>query len=66
MRTAKTFHSISEIQLDGSNPENRELLSTCKKRIHPGWYSVRYRGICLEPGSILSVKYNPKGEIQYK
>lgn len=33
------------------------------KRIHPGWYTVTYRGI-LDRSTICNARYNRKGEIK--
>ena len=35
------------------------------RRIHPGWYTVHYRGAVLDCNTICAARRNRKGEIRY-
>ena len=36
------------------------------RRIHPGWYSVHYRGAVLDCSTVCGASRNRKGEIRYE
>lgn len=36
------------------------------KRIHPGWYTVRYQGISLDPSTVRGARRNRRGQINPK
>ena len=55
---------MKTIQIEAHKMDNNELLySAGIKRIHPGWYSVRYNGVKLDTSTICSAKRNKGGEI---
>lgn len=46
------------------NNDNAEILRVFKKRLYPGWYTVSYRGVCLDKSTVCAVERNPNGEIK--
>jgi hypothetical protein len=57
---------MKTMQINALTHGNPELLRAAGiKRIHPGWYTVTYRGPKLDSGTITSAKRNPKGEIKF-
>ena len=51
-------------QIESGEFDNNDLLRIVGiKRVHPGWYTVKYNGVKLDASSIVSAKRNRKGEI---
>lgn len=56
---------MNTLQIQAHTFDNDDLLRAAGiKRIHPGWYTVHYRGPWLGRQSIGSAKRNRKGEIR--
>jgi len=47
---------------DGENTSTI-LKAAGVKRVHAGWYTVKYNGVKLDASTIISAKRNRKGEI---
>ena len=47
----------------GEFDNNDPLRNVGIKRIHAGWYTVKYNGVKLDASTIVSAKRNRKGEI---
>lgn len=57
---------MNTLQIQAHTFDNDDLLRAAGiKRIHPGWYTVQYRGVSLDQSTICSAKRNRKGEIRY-
>jgi hypothetical protein len=61
----KTIQIEANKNLGDSVTNNEILKAAGVKRIHNGWYSVKYNGIPLDPSTVVSAKRNAKGEIKY-
>lgn len=49
----------------GDSVSNNEILKAAGvKRIHSGWYTVKYNGVNLDSSTVVSAKRNSKGEIK--
>lgn len=56
---------MNTLQIQAHTFDNDDLLRAAGiKRIHPGWYTVQYRGPWLGRQSICSAKRNRKGMIR--
>jgi hypothetical protein len=57
---------MKTIQIEAHTDDNNTLLRAGGvRRIHPGWYTVHYRGPVLDRSTVCAAKRNPKGEIKY-
>lgn len=54
------------IQIESKNMgDNNDILRAAGvKRIHSGWYSVKYNGVNLDCSTVVSAKRNRRGEIK--
>ena len=51
-------------QIESGEFDNNDLLRIVGiKRIHAGWYTVKYNGVKLDASTIVSAKRNRKGRI---
>lgn len=58
---------MNTLQIQAHTFDNDDLLRAAGvKRIHPGWYTVQYRGVRLDRGTICAATRNRKGEIRYE
>ena len=56
---------MNTLQIEAHKLDNDDLLRAAGiKRIHPGWYTVQYRGVSLDQSTICAAKRNRKGEIR--
>lgn len=56
---------MKTIQIEANTSDNNEILKAAGvKRIHTGWYTVRYNGMYLDRSTVVGAKRNPKGEIK--
>lgn len=56
---------MNTLQIQARTFDNDDLLRTAGvKRIHPGWYTVHYRGVSLDKSTICAATRNRKGEIR--
>lgn len=52
------------LQIDSSAPDSLPILRAAGvRRIHPGWYTVHYRGPVLDRSTVCQATRNPKGRI---
>ena len=55
---------MKTIQIESGEFDSDDLLRIVGiKRIHGGWYTVKYNGVKLDASTIVSAKRNRKGEI---
>ena len=58
---------MKTIQIESGEFDNNDLLRIAGiKRIHAGWYTVKYNGVKLDASTIASAEYNPDGEIRFE
>lgn len=61
---------MKSIQLEanknlGDNVTNNDILKAAGvKRIHSGWYTVKYNGLSLDRSTVVSAKRNAKGTLK--
>ena len=56
---------MKALQIEARESGNNELLRLAGiKRIHPGWYTVKYSGVRLDSSTIAHAARNPKGGIK--
>lgn len=56
---------MKTLQLEAHKFDNDSLLKTAGvKRIHPGWYSIAFRGVALDSSTICAAHRNRGGEIK--
>lgn len=56
--------STRTLQIDSSAPDSLPILRAAGvRRIHPGWYTVHYRGPVLDRSTVCQATRNPKGLI---
>ena len=49
----------------GDSVSNNDILRAAGvKKIHNGWYSVKYNGVNLDRSTVVSAKRNAKGQIK--
>lgn len=60
----KTIQIESNVDLGDSISNNNLLKSAGVKRIHSGWYSVKFNGVALDKSTIVSAKRNKSGLIK--
>jgi hypothetical protein len=52
------------LQLNSSDADSKTILRAAGvRRIHPGWYTVHYRGPVLDCSTVCQAKRNKGGEI---
>ena len=57
---------MKTLQIDSSSEDNRKILRAAGvRRVHPGWYTVGFRGPALDRSTVCAAKRNPKGAIRY-
>ncbi len=60
----KTIQIEAGKNLNDSISNNDILRAAGVKKIHSGWYSVKYNGTSLDRSTVVSSKRNAKGEIK--
>ena len=60
----KTIQIEANKNLGDSVTNNDILRAAGVKKIHNGWYSVKYNGQCLDCSTASEAKRNAKGEIK--
>ena len=57
---------MQTLQIEAHKYDNNAILRAAGvKRIHPGWYSVCYRGVSLDRSSVCGASRNPRGVLTY-
>jgi hypothetical protein len=59
-----TIQIKSNTDLNDGKPNNELLRAAGVKRIHPGWYTVEFRGGDLDRSTVCGAKRNLKGGIK--
>lgn len=60
---------MKTMQIDADSLQEREsnralIRAAGVKRIHGGWYTVKYNGVHLDCSTVMNAKRNPKGQIK--
>jgi len=59
----KTIQIEANVDLGDAVKNNEILKAAGVKRIHSGWYTVRFNGVALDCSTVVSATRNPNGEI---
>ena len=57
------YWTMKTIQIEADEDTKALLKYAGVKRVHSGWYTVKYNGVALDLSTVKSAKRNPKGEI---
>jgi len=56
---------MQTLQIEAGKMDNNALLRAAGvRRIHPGWFTVFYRGVALDQSTICHAQRNRKGAIK--